>query len=127
MSDALYREIILEEYKHPKNKGRLEHATCSCEKKNPSCGDEITVDLQIEEGKIVAVGFDGIGCAISQASASLFTEHIKGLTVAEVEQMDEQEILDLLGIDLNPMRMKCAVLVMRAVSCALESQGERNE
>lgn len=124
MNDALYREIILEEYKHPKNKGKLENATCSCGKKNPTCGDEITVDLLLSDGKISDVAFDGVGCAISQASASLFTEHIKGMTVAEVEKMDEQEILKLLGIDLNPMRMKCAVLVMRAVSGALEQQGD---
>jgi len=124
MSDALYREIILEEYKHPRNKGKLENATCSCEKKNPTCGDEITIDLNIDDGKLVDVAFDGVGCAISQASASLFTEHIKGLPVADVEKMDEQEILKLLGIDLNPMRMKCAVLVMRAVACALEEQGD---
>ncbi len=120
MSDALYRELILEEYKHPKNKGSVENPTSTCTKNNTLCGDKLTITLTVSDGVVTDVKFDGIGCAISLASASLFTEHIKGKAVAEIEQMDEKVILDLLGIELNPMRMKCAVLVLRAVAGALE-------
>lgn len=120
MSDAIYRELILEEYKHPKNRGRVDHATHQCEQSNPLCGDKLHVTLAVSGGTITDVKFEGVGCAISQASASLFTEHIKGKPVADVEKMDEREILKLLGINLNPMRMKCAVLVLRTVQCALE-------
>ncbi len=116
----LYRELILEEYKRPKNRGRLEGATHRATRANPLCGDELTLTLLVAEGRIADVRFEGEGCAISQAAASLFTEHIKGKRVAEVEAMDERTILKLLGIELNPMRMKCAVLVMGAVADALE-------
>lgn len=115
----LYREIILEEYKHPQNKEKIENPTHSKHEVNPLCGDQITIELQVEEGIIKAVGWTGTGCAISQASASLFTQEIKGKSVDEVQKMDEQAILDLLGITPNPMRMKCAVLVMKATANAL--------
>lgn len=119
MSDAMYREIILEEYKHPRNKGRLATPTHEGRAKNPLCGDEITLTFDLSDGVIRDVRFEGVGCAISQAAASLFTEHIKGRPVAEVAAMDEQTILDLLSIQLNPMRMKCAVLVMKTAAKAL--------
>ncbi|MBR9693260.1 SUF system NifU family Fe-S cluster assembly protein [Candidatus Woesearchaeota archaeon] len=120
MSDSLYRELILEEYKHPKNKGTLEKPTCTCKKSNPVCGDEMTITLIVNDGIVTDIKFSCVGCAISQAAASLFTEHIKGKKVEEIENMDEKTILELLGIELNPMRMKCAVLVLRAVAGALE-------
>ena len=115
----LYREIILEEYKHPQNKGLLENPTAKHHELNPLCGDEITIYLEINDGIIKDISWEGKGCAISQASASLFTEHIKGKTVAEIEKMDEQTILDLIGISPNPMRMKCAVLIMKTTANAL--------
>lgn len=119
MSDAMYREIILEEYKHPRNKGRLAAPTNEARAKNPLCGDEITLTFDVADGVVRDVRFEGVGCAISQAAASLFTEHIKGRTVSEIAAMDEQTILNLLGITLNPMRMKCAVLVMKTTAKAL--------
>lgn len=118
----IYKELILEEYKHPRNKEVLETYTHTCHVKNPSCGDEITIYLNVVNGTLQAVGFDGHGCAISQASASLFTEEIKGKPVADIERMDETIVTELLGFTPNPMRMKCAVLVQRAVSGALEEQ-----
>ena len=123
MSD-LYREIILEEYKHPQNKGVLESHTHSRKEYNPLCGDEITITLDVREGLVFDVAWSGKGCAISQASASLFSAHIKGKKVSEVEKMTEKEILSLLGIELNPMRMKCAVLVMKATANALLTKQE---
>jgi len=114
----LYRELILEEYKHPQNKGKIPGAA-SHHELNPLCGDEITVYLVVDQGTIKDVSWEGRGCAISLASASLFTEHIKGKSVAEVEAMDEKTILDLIGITPNPMRMKCAVLVMKTTANTL--------
>ena len=116
----LYREVILEEYKHPQNKNKIDTPTHTKHEVNPLCGDELTIELRVEEGKIVSIGWSGRGCAISQASASLFTEEIKGKTIEEVQKMDEQTILELLGITPNPMRMKCAVLVMKATANALK-------
>lgn len=118
MSD-LYREIILEEYKHPQNKNTIDNPTHSKHEVNPLCGDEITIELHVEDGIIKNVGWTGKGCAISQASASLFTEEIKGKLLTEVQKMNEQAVLDLLGITPNPMRMKCAVLIMKATANAL--------
>jgi len=122
MNDEIYRELILEEYKRPKNKGRLAKATHESACKNPLCGDELAVTLLVRNGIMHDIKFEGVGCAISQASASLFTEHIKGKTVEAIGKMDEKVILELLGIDLNPMRMKCAVLIMRCVAAALEEK-----
>jgi len=119
MSDALYRDLILEEYKHPHNHGRLEKATHAATTRNSSCGDELAVTLDVANGTIRDVRFDGTGCAISQAAASLFTERIKGLPVADVERMDGEEIVRLLGVRPNPMRMKCATLILKAVAQAL--------
>lgn len=116
---GMYREMILEEYKHPKNKGTLADATNTAHVNNPTCGDEITLTVKLEKDIIFDIKFEGVGCAISQASASLFTEHIKGKKVEDVLNMDENEILSLLGFEPNPMRMKCAVLIMRAVAKAL--------
>ena len=120
--DTMYRELILEEYKHPQNKGTLPHPTNTAHVRNPLCGDELTVTLIVKNDVINDVKFQGVGCAISQASASLFTEHIKRKTVDEVLAMDEQEIIALLGFAPNPMRMKCAVLALRGVANALEKK-----
>ena len=114
----LYREIILEEYKYPQNKGKINGAV-SHHELNPLCGDEITVYLVIDNGTIADISWEGQGCAISLASASLFTEHIKGKTVKEVEAMNEKVILDLIGITPNPMRMKCAILIMKTTANTL--------
>lgn len=122
MNDSIYREVILEEYKQPRNKGRLEAPTHTSHVTNPLCGDEVTLNLNVQDGVVKDVRFDGAGCAISQASASLFTEHIKGRRVEEVMAMDEQEMLSLLGFTLNAMRMKCAVLIMRATAEALNER-----
>lgn len=124
-TDAVYRAIILEEYKHPRNKGELPGATHVARVRNLSCGDDITVMLAVRDGVIADARFQGVGCAVSQAAASLFTDHIKGRRVAEVEAMDEQTIIELFGFTPNPMRMKCALLVLRGAADALEGKGEK--
>jgi nitrogen fixation NifU-like protein len=108
--DDLYRDYILEHYRRPHNFGVIDDATASHEGANPLCGDRITLQLRIRDGVVEGVGFTGRGCAISQASASLLTDEIKGKPVAEAAAMTSQDLLDLLGIEISPARMKCAML-----------------
>jgi nitrogen fixation NifU-like protein len=111
--DPLYREIILEHWQNPQNNGILSDANTDVTENNPLCGDEIRLTMQIENGKIKNILFSGVGCAISQASASLFTEEIKGKSLKKIKLKKEKDVLDLLGIDLTPARMKCALLIFK--------------
>ena len=120
--DDLYRDYILEHYRRPHNLGVLEAPTASYEGSNPLCGDRITMMLAVHDGIVNEVAFTGRGCAISQASASLLTDEIKGKTVAEVERMTPDDVLDLLGIDISPARLKCALLSLDTVAHALADE-----
>lgn len=115
--DDMYREIILEHYKRPHNAGTLDAPDVSHEDTNPLCGDRVRIDLQIENGIITDVRFQGRGCAISQASASLLTDEIKGKSLDEVRALDRDAMLDLIGIplDKNPVRIKCALLPLKTL------------
>jgi nitrogen fixation NifU-like protein len=117
--DDLYRDYILEHYRRPHNFGVLEGATVSQEGSNPLCGDRLTLQLRLSDGVISAVGFTGRGCAISQASASLLTDEIKGKPVATVAAIGAGDVLDLLGIEISPARMKCAMLSLETLQGAL--------
>lgn len=128
--EQMYREFILELNKHPLNKGVLENATHASHIHNPLCGDKITMYLLVKKDTIEDVRFDGSGCAISQASASLLTEEIKGKKVEEVLKLNKDEILELIQIDLskNPSRLKCALVGLEAVHKALlEGKGKKAE
>ncbi len=118
--DDLYRDYILEHYRRPHNFGVLESPTVSFEGNNPLCGDRITIMLGIKDGVVEDVAFSGRGCAISQASASLLTDEIRGKPVAEVEKLTPDDLLDLIGIEISPARMKCALLSLDTVAHALE-------
>ncbi len=119
MDDQLYREYILEHYKHPHNHGSLEHADMEAHDLNPLCGDELTFQVALDDdGRVSAVAFDGHGCAISQASASMLSDEIKGKTADELLTLDRQTVLDLLGIDISATRMKCAMLSLKVVKAA---------
>ena len=120
--DDLYRDYILEHYRRPHNFGILEAPTASYEGSNPLCGDRITMMLSLEDGVVRDVAFTGRGCAISQASASLLTDEIKGKTVAEVEKMTPDDLLDLIGIEISPARLKCALLSLDTVAHALADE-----
>lgn len=109
--DPLYREIILEHWQNPQNYGVIEDANIDASSNNPLCGDQIRITAKLDDGKITDIAFTGEGCAISKASASLFTESIKGKLLADVQTMTEQEILNLLGVNITPSRTKCALLV----------------
>jgi len=118
--DELYREIIVERYQSPLYKGKLEGANISFEDENPLCGDVIRIDLSVDDtGKILKGAFDGHGCAISQASADLLLETIIGKNVEDVKAMGKQDILDLLGIELGPVRLKCALLPLKVVKAGV--------
>jgi nitrogen fixation NifU-like protein len=117
--DALYREAILDHYRHPRNKGHLESPDISYHDHNPFCGDEITLELNIENGVVVEAAFDGRGCAISQASASMMTEEIVGKSLDELREWSKDDILDLLGIEIGPVRLKCALLPLTALTAGV--------
>jgi len=122
--DDLYRDYILEHYRRPHNFGILDDPDARFEGANPLCGDRITMMLGIRDGVVADVAFTGRGCAISQASASLLTDEIKGKPVVEVEKMTPDDVLDLLGIEISPARLKCALLSLDTVSHALEERAK---
>lgn len=121
--DDLYRDYILEHYRRPHNFGVLENANASHEGANPLCGDRLTMQLRLADDTVAAVGFTGRGCAISQASASLLTDEIKGKPVSDVAAMTSQDVLDLLGIEISPARLKCALLSLDTLQHALADAG----
>jgi nitrogen fixation protein NifU and related proteins len=117
--DDLYRDYILEHYRHPHNFGVLDDPTAKYEGANPLCGDRITMMLGIRDGRVAEVAFTGRGCAISQASASLLTDEVKGKPVDEVAKLTSKDLLDLIGIDISPARLKCALLSLDTLEHAL--------
>jgi len=117
--DDLYRDYILEHYRRPHNFGVLDNPTATQEGANPLCGVRITLQLRVADGQIAGVGFTGRGCAISQASASLLTDEIKGKPVSTAAGMGSSDVLDLLGIEISPARMKCAMLSLETLQGAL--------
>jgi nitrogen fixation NifU-like protein len=118
MSD-LYRENILDHYGNPRNEGVLEDADISHERQNPVCGDVVRLDIKLEDGRVKEARFRGQGCVISMASASMFTEKIKGKTISELQELGEGDIFDMLGVELGPSRFHCAVLPLRVLEEAL--------
>ena len=116
--DDMYRDYILDHYKNPRNQGELEGATNSYSDSNPLCGDEISMALRIDGDRVADVRFNGKGCAISQASASILTEEVKGKTLDEVKAIDRDHVLANLGIPISPARVKCALLGLKALKGA---------
>ncbi len=121
MAYDMYQEVILQHYRAPKNFGPLEGASLAGEESNPLCGDHITLRLKVDPSskKIEAVRFEGDGCAISIASASMLTEKLAGLTLEEAGRLGREEVLGMLGIPLSPVRVKCALTGFAALGRAL--------
>jgi len=111
----MYRQQIMDHFKSPRNFGKLPDANINFTDHNPFCGDEITIHAKIKEEQIEEVKFEGKGCAISQASASMLTEIAKGKTFEEVRSIKSEQIKELLGVDLGPVRIKCALLGLKAL------------
>jgi nitrogen fixation protein NifU and related proteins len=126
--DDLYRELIIDRYKNPHFRGSLDPHDITFEDDNPLCGDHIRMDLRIDgENKVSEVAFDGHGCAISQASADLLAESIVGKPLDEVKKINKQDILDMLGIELGPVRLKCALLSLKVLKAGVYGLGEAND
>ncbi len=121
LGSDMYRQQILDHYKNPRNYGRLEDPTFTHIGENPMCGDEIRMDVRLDdEETIKQVAFSGDGCAISQASASMLSGKLAGKTIDELLEMDRDDIVDMLGVDISPMRIKCAVLAEKVAQDGAE-------
>jgi nitrogen fixation protein NifU and related proteins len=117
--DDLYRENILEHYKHPRNRGTLSDPDITYEDANPLCGDKIRMDFRVRDNRIEQVRFSGQGCSISQAAASMLTESIEGKTLDEVKAIGRDEMLEMLGIPLGPVRLKCGLLALKTMKAGV--------
>ena len=118
-----YREYILDHYRDPRNYGKLEKPDVHSEDSNPLCGDQLGMDLQVEGDRVTAVRFQGRGCAISQATASMLSEMIDGKTIDEVSSLGKNDVLEALGIPISPARTKCAFLSLRVLHRGLAMAG----
>jgi nitrogen fixation NifU-like protein len=113
--DDLYRQNLSIHYQNPRNYGTLERPDISAEDSNPLCGDENRIDLRVKDGVVEDVRFSGKGCSISRAAASMLTEEIRGKTLEEVKRIGKDEVLEMLGIELGPVRLKCALLALKTL------------
>jgi nitrogen fixation NifU-like protein len=126
--DDLYREIIIEHYKNPSYRGHLAQKDISFADNNPLCGDHIEVNLSVDgTGIVTDARFDGHGCAISQASADLLMESIIGKSLDDIKKLNKQDILDLLGIELGPVRLKCALLSLKVLKAGVYGLGSASD
>jgi nitrogen fixation NifU-like protein len=112
----LYQEEILDHYKHPRNKKRIDKPTLSASAANPLCGDKLGLDVVIQDEKVVDIGFWGEGCAISQAAMSMVTEELLGQPVSALHSLEKQDVFDLLGVPVGPGRLKCALLSLSVIA-----------
>ena len=126
--DDLYREQIIERYKSPQYRGHLDPHDIYFEDDNPLCGDHIEITIRVDESdRVVEAAFDGKGCAISQASADLLVESIHGKSLDEVKEMKKEDVLDMLGIELGLVRLKCALLSLKVLKAGVYGVGEATD
>jgi nitrogen fixation NifU-like protein len=126
--DDFYREVIIDRYQNPHFRGELDPHDISFEDSNPLCGDEIRIDVVLNgDERVAEARFSGHGCAISQASADLLLEHIQGKSIDEVKQLSKEDVLDLLGIELGPVRLKCALLSLKVLKAGAYGMTEASD
>ena len=126
--EDLYREIIIDRYKNPLYRGSLEPHDIAFEDDNPLCGDHIRIELRVGEDQVVSeAAFQGHGCAISQASADLLLESIIGKPVEQVKAINKDELLEMLGLELGPVRLKCALLSLKVLKAGVYGLGEASD
>lgn len=118
--DSLYREELMELYKHPTHKGQLTAPTSTATKKNPMCGDEITLQLAVKDGKITDAKFDGIACSVTVISSELLSENVIGKTIDEAKKITKDDFLKAVNLNLTTSRVQCAVLALTALSAAIK-------
>jgi nitrogen fixation NifU-like protein len=123
MSEDLYREQILEHYKRPRNFGELQPHDLSAHEHNPLCGDELSVQIRVQEGRIADLRFAGQGCAISQAAASIASEELIGMELSQAASLPADWMLELLGIPISATRRKCALLGLKVLRAAITGEG----
>ena len=124
----IYTETILDYYRHPRNQGTIKDADIVVRDSNPVCGDVVEIYIKVDEKKIKDIKFSGHGCAISQASTSMLTEMVDGKNLNEIKNMNKDQILQLLGIDLSPVRLKCALLGLKVLKIGVYNYlGQRME
>ena len=113
--DEIYRENILDHYKNPSHRGAIENPDITYEDANPLCGDVIRVDLRVNDGRIEQVRFEGTGCSISLACADMLCEKIEGMTLEEAREVSRDDVMEMLGIELGPVRLKCGLLALKTL------------
>lgn len=123
----LYREIILDHNRNPRNRGTLDPADFSYEDTNPLCGDEVRIDLRVANGRVAEIKFSGRGCAVSQASTSILTEMVQDMPLDEVKALTKDDLLDELGIPVSPARLKCALLGLKVLKAGIYGVPEDDE
>jgi len=120
LSDDIYREIILDHYRNPRNKGKIDNPDVVIHDSNPLCGDQIDIYLKVVEGQIKDIKFDGKGCAISQASASMLTEMVMDKPLTTAKDISKDEVLENIGLtNLGPARIKCALLSLKVLKMGM--------
>lgn len=124
--EAMYKENILDHYREPHNAGRMDGATFQHKELNASCGDTIEIFVKLDGGKVADVRFDGHGCAISQASVSMLTDHIKGMEVDALAKLAKEDVFRLLGVDVGPSRLRCALLGLKTLEIGLQNHLNRS-
>ncbi len=117
----IYQQELMDHYQHPRNRGAMEHADFSSSVLNPSCGDSVCYEGTVDQGRVTDVVFSGKGCVISQATASMLSEKVKGQALQDLMLLDKQSVLSLIGIELGPTRLRCALLPLEALHKGLSS------
>jgi len=126
VGEGMYRENILDHYKNPHNHGEIKDADIKFTENNPLCGDVITVNIKLNNSKVEDIKFHGRGCAISQSAASMLTDEIRGKTLKEVKNLQREDIVNMLGIDIGVVRVKCAMLGLVAIKEGIKEFENKN-